>query len=162
MILFAIEINTIMPSNCTTILHGHQMQPQTFCNPKVKHKISHNCVGITSFHFIAMYSKIDGVTWCIVMVIWWTRYWTRDLDFISFNLWSYLDMIYPNVYNIRHQKYSAYICAIFVMSCIVSTLIPRCWPYNLLPEQPFAKHEFWGQCPKSHWNTIVVKLAWII
>ena len=87
---YAIKLN--LSFNCTTILYGHQTQPQSFCKPKVKQKISHNCVGISSFHFIAMYSKTDGVTWWIVMVIWWTRYWTQDLVFFSFTLWSYLDI----------------------------------------------------------------------
>ena len=152
MALFAIEINTIMPSNWTSrsIVQLSYMATKrslkSFCKPKVKQKISFNCVGISSFHFIAIYSKTDGVTWWIVMVIWWTRYWTQDLVFFSFNLWSYLDI------------YALY----FWCHILYVHWFARCWPYNLLPEQPFGKHKFGGQYSNSHWNTIVVKIVWII
>ena len=132
---------------CTTILYGHQMQPQTFCKPKVKQKISHNCVGISSFHSIAMYSKMDGVAWWIVMVIWWTRYWTRNIEFfllICDLVWVYMLYILGVIY------------CIHIDSRDVGLI------YNLLPEQPFGKHEFGGQYSKSHWNTILVKIVWII
>ena len=78
----------------TTIQYGHQSQTQTLWKPKVKQIISHIYVGIWSFHFTVMYSKMDGVTWWIVIVIWWTRYWTRYLDFFFFLIcdliWIYM------------------------------------------------------------------------
>ena len=107
MALFAIEINTIMPSNWTSrsIVQLSYMATKrslkSFCKPKVKQKISFNCVGISSFHFIAVYSKTDGVTWWIVMVIWWTRYWTQDLFFfllICDLIWIYMRYIFGVIY----------------------------------------------------------------
>ena len=110
---YATKLN--LSSNFTTIQYGHQMQPQTFCKPKVKQKISHNRVGISSFSFHCYVLKY-GVTWWIVMVIWGSRYWTRDLDF-SFNFLSYLDIYALDIWcYILYPRWFA-----------------RCWPYDLLP-----------------------------
>ena len=77
-----------------------------FANRKKSRKYATTESAFQVFHFIVMYSNMDGVTWWIVMVIWGSRYWTRDFD-LSFK--------FPILFG--------YICARYMVLYIVSTLI---------------------------------------
>ena len=63
--------------------------------------------------------------------------------FFSFDLQYYLDIYALDIW-----------CYILYLHWFM-----RCWPYNLFPEQPFRKHEFWGNIKSptetQSWSKIV-------